>query len=507
MVKIDDKESNIVELQPLRASDDPLRGGTSTTFYRGIDNDENYIGDVDEDPSEEASFEEPVSDESISEIAKNHGLSERLLQLMYPKHVPEQVQLLRKENLAIPACYLMVGYLQGLFKPLLNVYPLDLGASESQQTTLSVIATLPCAFKIIYGFISDNYPWSGLRRKPYLLAGWTFASLSVLGLLHNSDLTLSYSESGSVIPPENAPSVQGLSVTFFLFGVGLWFADVMADALVAEKSRIEPETERGNLQATCYSCRFFAQLVSAPVTSYLYSALGPHVVVQCLFAGPLFLLPLIYHLAEDPVVPQPIIEQCREIWNTCCSRAVWQPMAFVYIFNLLQISNAAWRQFLKSVLHFTAAQLNSLLVVSYALIFLGISVYKVWFLNASWRRTYQICIVLNGFFSSMQLLLIRGYTFGLPPFWFALGDEAFSEFLVGIQFLPCAIMMVSLCPTGSEGASYAMFTTVWNNSLMLSPAIVRSITSRSNHAYASNSRFTSRYVLAKGNRATINMGR
>lgn len=477
MVKIDHANSRIVELQPLRAAGGPLRGGTSATLYQGVETDEadDINDDVDEDVREGASLAESASDESNNESAKNHGLAERLLLRMYPKHVPEQVQLLRRENLAIPACYLMVGYLQGLFKPLLNVYPLDLGASESQQTTLSVIATLPCAFKIVYGFISDNYPWSGLRRKPYLLAGWTFASLSVLGLLHRSDLTLSYSESGAAIPPDNAPSIQALSVTFFLFGAGLWFADVMADVLVAEKSRLEPEAERGNLQATCYSCRFFAQLVSAPVTSYLYSALGPKVVVRCLFAGPLFLLPLLSLLAEDPVVPQPVLEQCREIWSTCCSRAVWQPMAFVYVFNLLQISNAAWRQFLKSVLHFTAAQLNSLLVVSYALIFLGISAYKVWFLNASWRRTYQICIVLNGVFSALQLLLIRGFTFGLPPFWFALGDEAFSEFLVGIQFLPCAIMMVSLCPTGSEGASYAMFTTVWNNSLMLSPAIVRSM--------------------------------
>lgn len=32
-------------------------------------------------------------------------------------------------------------------------------------------------------------------------------------------------------------------------------------------------------------------------------------------------------------------------------------------------------------------------------------------------------------------------------------------------------MMVNLCPHGSEGASYAMFTTVWNSAMMLSPSI------------------------------------
>jgi len=57
------------------------------------------------------------------------------------------------------------------------------------------------------------------------------------------------------------------------------------------------------------------------------------------------------------------------------------------------------------------------------------------------------------------VLLIYGITFGLSPFLFALGDDAFAEFIGGVQFLPTTIMMVHLCPAGSEGASYAMFTT------------------------------------------------
>jgi hypothetical protein len=33
------------------------------------------------------------------------------------------------------------------------------------------------------------------------------------------------------------------------------------------------------------------------------------------------------------------------------------------------------------------------------------------------------------------------------------------------------MMMVTLCPPGSEGASYAMFTTAWNSALLLAPSI------------------------------------
>jgi hypothetical protein len=44
-------------------------------------------------------------------------------------------------------------------------------------------------------------------------------------------------------------------------------------------------------------------------------------------------------------------------------------------------------------------------------------------------------------------LLIKGITFGLSPFLFALGDDAMAELIAGIQFLPTTIMMVHLCPS------------------------------------------------------------
>jgi len=92
-------------------------------------------------------------------------------------------------------------------------------------------------------------------------------------------------------------------------------------------------------------------------------------------------------------------------------------------------------------------------------------------MNWSWRKIYVVTTVLNGFLSFLQVLLILGITFGLSNFVFALGDDIFAELLSGIQFLPTTIMMVNLCPVGSEGASYAMFTTFHNAASNLSAAI------------------------------------
>ena len=87
------------------------------------------------------------------------------------------------------------------------------------------------------------------------------------------------------------------------------------------------------------------------------------------------------------------------------------------------------------MLGFTANQLNILLIAAYVLLYLGIMAYKYYFIKYSWRTVYIVTTLLNGFFSFLQILLITGNTFGLSPFLFALGDDAFADFIGGIQFL------------------------------------------------------------------------
>lgn len=403
---------------------------------------------------------------------------ERVEEFLFPPALPRECQLLRPENIAIPACYLLVGLLQGLSSPLINTFPLDLKATEAQQTTISSIRSLPASFKLLFGFLSDTSPIMGYRRKPYMLIGWLLASCSLFSLLLFSNLHVPPRNAGffgndqsadEATIPSDAPSIPFLALTLLGFGTGFWLADVMADSVVAEKAKLEPPNCRGSIQSSCYSYRFGALMVAAPISTYLYAKMGPYYVICLLSFVPLSILPLVYMLGEVQNAPiRPVREQCNEIWGTITSRAVWQPMGFVFLYNIMQVGNGAWREFLTTVLHFTSFQLNLILISAYVLLYLGIMAYKYCMMQWSWRKVYIVTTLLNGFFSALQVLLIYGFTFGLPSFWFALGDDAFSEFIQGIQFLPTTIMMVHLCPSGSEGASYAMFTTVNNSALTLS---------------------------------------
>ncbi len=410
-------------------------------------------------------------------------MSVQLYEYLYPPSTPPECQLLRRENIVIPACYLLVGLLQGLSSVVVNVLPLDLGASEAQQTTVSSIRSLPSSFKLLFGFLSDNVPLSGYRRKPYMLIGWGIAALAMASLLFFSNLRVPARNAGCFRSddddpyeqdeiPADAPTIPFLSICLLVFGIGFWMADVMGDSIVAEKAKLEPEYQRGSIQSTCYACRFFGMMIAAPASTALYTWVGPHAVIQLLAILPFSILPLVYMFHEPRhAIILSTRQQCLEIWNTVCSRAVWQPMAFVYIYNVMQVGNAAWREYLVTVQNFTSCQLNLLLIVSFVLLYFGILAYKYYFIFWSWRKVYIFTTMLNGLFSMLQILLIYGITFGLSPFLFTLGDDAFAEFISGIQFLPTTIMMVQLCPVGSEGASYAMFTTVNNSALTLSSAL------------------------------------
>lgn len=309
---------------------------------------------------------------------------------LFPTNQPRSVQLLRKENMAIPACYLCVGLLQGLSGPFVNVYPQFIGATEAQQATISAIRGLPASFKLFFGFWSDNIPFMGYRRKSYMFLGWMMSSLSMFYLLFNSDLVRIQVDdnndgdgSTSFVPSENAPSVPFLTLSLLLFGIGFWFADVMGDSMVAEKAKLEPEHSRGQLQSTCYACRFFGLMIAAPISTYLYSTVGPQIVIRLMGLIPFIMLVPIYNLFEVKNAPiTSTKDQCNEIWKTVCSRAVWQPMGFVYVYNVLQIGNAAWREFLLSVLMFEDWQLNILLVVAHVLLYVGVMAYKVSFLHS-----------------------------------------------------------------------------------------------------------------------------
>eukprot|EP00591_Stephanopyxis_turris_P012787 CAMPEP_0195514872 /NCGR_PEP_ID=MMETSP0794_2-20130614/6126_1 /TAXON_ID=515487 /ORGANISM="Stephanopyxis turris, Strain CCMP 815" /LENGTH=243 /DNA_ID=CAMNT_0040643205 /DNA_START=276 /DNA_END=1008 /DNA_ORIENTATION=+ len=209
----------------------------------GLERDVEYRHSM---PSIKGSSENRSDKDNDGRDSAEGFLPQKWQKWLFPPGVPRSVQLMQIENIAVPACYLAVGVMQGLNRPLLNVYPLDLGATEAQQVTISTLCIFPSTLKVVFGY----------RRKSYMAAGWLMASLSMLALIVTSDLKIEYAveigkdclEKVVTVIPENAPSIQMPSAFFLIFGTGYWVADVMADSIVAEKAKLEPEDSKGQLR-------------------------------------------------------------------------------------------------------------------------------------------------------------------------------------------------------------------------------------------------------------------
>ncbi len=330
---------------------------------------------------------------------------------------------------------------------------------------------VPWCFKVIYGFLSDCLPISGLRRKPYYMTGW-----------------LVYIVSNLILMISPIPSIQLCILLVFTQTAGYMLADVMTDALIVERSRYETQDTRGTMQSQGYIIRFFGSTIGAAIGAVVYNKdswawyLPMRLVFFINAAFPLiFLLPVVPYLLEleTNCLPKNFYSQCKELFETAQLRSVWQPMTFVYVYNALQLTNAAWMNFLVEGLSFTAWQIGIVSIFGSVMAWFGIMTYKRFFFASNWRIVYFWCTTLASIIALGQLILVFGLnrSVGLrlgvpgifaarkveiPDIWFSMGDDVLVEFVIAVQFLPMCIMYLGLCPEGSEGTTYAMLTT-WSN--------------------------------------------
>ena len=295
-----------------------------------------------------------------------------------------------------------------------------------------------------------------MRRKPYFMTGW-----------------LVYIVSNLILAVTPMPSIALCILLVFTQTVGYMLADVMTDALIVERSRFESQEQRGTMQSKGYIVRFFGSTIGATIGAVVYNKgewgfyLPMNVVFFINGAFPLlFLLPFVPYLLEleTNCVPKNFYKQCQDLFDMVQLRAVWQPMTFVYIYNALQLTNAAWMNFLVEGLDFVAWMIGVVSVVGSIMAWLGIMTYKKFFFASNWRVVYFWCTSLASLIALAQIILVFGWNrnIGIPDIWFSMGDDVLVEFIIAVQFLPMCIMYLGLCPKGSEGTTYAMLTTMSN---------------------------------------------
>mmetsp|Transcript_23931 Transcript_23931/g.41699 ORF Transcript_23931/g.41699 Transcript_23931/m.41699 type:complete len:517 (-) Transcript_23931:572-2122(-) len=362
------------------------------------------------------------------------------------------------KNICIVMSYFGVGFADQFTYTPVYYYMIDyLGASNAEQNTVITLMFLPWSFKLIYGLLSDVVPIRGQRRKPYLIAGWMIYGLSNLVLVAIGE-----------------PQIPSLAAWVLMMGMGYMLADVMGDTLVVERSRTEGRASKGRLQASAYISRYVGEVLGAVLGAVLFNSdtWGWGLTIAEVFAlnaaVPLLaVVPFLAQLHEQPMTtahaPE-LKEELSKLWSMAQLRSVWKPMAFVYLYNVLFVSNAAWSTFLIDGLDFSDFAYGMLTAAAVGATLVGLWLYKRFFFDASWRAIYLWLGLLIALVSLGQVVLEARWNLalGIPDYVFAMGDYGSQYLAIGVQFLPVTRMYLGLCPPGAEGMSYALLTTLSN---------------------------------------------
>lgn len=361
------------------------------------------------------------------------------------------------ESIAIPITYMYTGLLLSFPTAYMEYFPRQLGASDAQLSTLSVVRALPWTFKVVFGVLPDNFPLRGQRFKPYLLLGCAISCFfHVLLCVSSEALTV-------------------VSFTPLLLGamVGIVMADVMSDALVAHHVLRRHEAAPGRTQSTVYMCRFLSEMVGywsgALLSNRDQWGVGISMGQQFGFLAvfPLFtVVPSIWAMAEPSVSSvAPARQKLDGLWQMLQRRATWQPVGFLVLANSCFVHNAAWGNYLKVAFHFDAFQYGAMAAVGASVTFASIYCYREYVvphIASPWHCVYLVTGAVVAVFSTLNVLLVLGVNdaLGVSPFWFAVGDTAVVSFARGFQYLPLAVMFVAVCPENQEGVAFALLTSI-----------------------------------------------
>ena len=386
------------------------------------------------------------------------------------------------QNAAITLGFINTGLASYFLYAPVSVYLInDLDASSAQYSAFAALASLPWCLKFLFGIISDTSPIFGYRRKSWVIIGWVFYIVFCLYMSYQDE-----------------PSILLTTFVFFLSTCCYLLSDVCTDTLCVERARVfESALTKGTLQTSGYTSRAFGSIVGAVLGAVLYNVVqwGWGLTISQLWwlaaLIPIFpLLPSLWFLIEirsvsaaaaasvggleggkkaaggsvAAFVPPTLREQVQSIWHTLQLRAVYMPIGYLFFFYLLQIPNSAWSNFLLVGLKFTDYQVGLLSVGECVFTYLGMVTFKLCFFRTPWRRVFVYTCFISICFSILQVLLILrvNQVLGIPDFFFALGDTSAVEFVYAIQSMPSNIMLVMLCPEGSEGVTYALLTTIGN---------------------------------------------
>lgn len=417
------------------------------------------------------------------------------------KSLPPPPNMWGFRHVGMYVSYLCVGFIYG--SALSFVYPIIVILHQKPNNFQAAVSngfTLFWSFKVFFGWITDNVPMFGYRRKPYLLIGWgmAIASSVVLATIAtlNGNVSICVDGAGDSSTPGDdgvCPdafsikkevtdlSVSTLIIWMLVNNFGYVMADVAMDSMAIDMAKREALEDRGAIQANCYTIRSLGFMVSTAITSFglngpAYGGTFPDSIpittllwivvgLQC------FGLPFWLALQEDKINPgTDLLESETEVAESSFSK-MWE-LLHNSAFSKLMIFNV----FMNASQCIIVNARNSVLarwvgmapltqgadsIIGYILQAITLYCAGRWWKNYNWRGLLIFGTLYFVFFLFAFWLVI----FDVGPFrnqWFVVLIDADQTFAQSVGYLVAMWACVEMAPAGIEGTTLALTTTIGN---------------------------------------------
>ncbi|MEL6441952.1 MAG: folate/biopterin family MFS transporter [Cyanobacteria bacterium J06621_8] len=373
-----------------------------------------------------------------------------------------------RELIAILTIYFVQGIL-GLAQLAVSFFLKDdLGLSPAEVAALTGVAAFPWIVKPLFGFMSDGLPIMGYRRRPYLIFSGLLGASSWLAL---------------------ATLVHGaLAATFviLLSSLSVAISDVIVDSLIVERARKESLAQSGSLQSLSWGAAALGGLLTAYFSGLLLQHTSSNQVFEITATFPLIVSTVAWLITEEKAAPQkdkkansPVKGQIKQVWLTMRRKAVWLPVAFLFMWQATPTADASWFFFATNELGFEPEFLGRVRLVTSLASLIGIFLFQKYLKNVPFRKVLGWSTVIAAVLGMSTLLLVThtNRALGIDDHWFSLGDSLILTVVGQVTWMPVLVLSARICPKGVEATLFALLMSIWNLSGLVSHELGAVLTS------------------------------
>lgn len=329
----------------------------------------------------------------------------------------------------------------------------DLGVGPVGATSAIAIVNLPWTLKPIYGYLSDNYPIMGMRRKPYVIG-----AMFVMSLMWTMMATAVNSEFAAIF-------------CLIFANLGCAIANVSCEAITVELSSSLNYRQAATLQSFMWGSCAAGAFVGSAFGGFMLSTIGKRwmfaimAVIPAMSAAASLLGPKEPEMSDEAKnTTETFHAFAHKIISVLVEKHVWRSCIFLYAFFAVPSTSAAAYFYFTNHLKMGESVMAVVMTVAMGTWLGGVIFYNIFLREASIRKVLGWGTVLASIVTLFGILLYTGAnkTLGIPNEAFVVTDTSMVTAVKTVAQLPLMTMMAILCPKGAEATLYSTFTGIMN---------------------------------------------